>query len=130
MISRLTINSYQSGISLPRKTGVFAAAVREAAHFGSPDSRFWLSLSLVSVSLIAIVVYVVVVNSILLNGEAIKRQTGSLREVERDYLRAKSALARRESPAWLEEQSKNIGMIEALDVRFVSRDEKAVALSR
>ncbi|MBI2055646.1 MAG: hypothetical protein HYT42_02010 [Candidatus Sungbacteria bacterium] len=91
--------------------------------------RAWLSLGLVSVSLASIVVYIVGVNSILLNGEAIKRQTVSLKEIERDYLRAKSALAERESPAWLEEQSKIIGMVEAEDVRFVSND-RAVALSR
>ena len=129
MLSRLTIGNYQGVSWFSGRTGAFGSAVRRASYFGSRDLRVWFSLGLISVSLASIVVYIIGVNSILLNGEAIKRQTASLKEIERNYLKAKSALAERESPAWLEEQSKMIGMIEAEDVRFVSNDRTG-ALSR
>ena len=111
------------------KLAAFRSSVREVFYIGSPQLRMKMTLFFACISFASAVVYVTAVNSILLNGEVIKKQSGYLKTLERDYLKLKSAVVSRESPAWLEERSRNIGMVEASNIRFIGA-EQSVALSR
>ena len=104
-------------------------AVRKTLYFGSPQSRTKVALLFACVSFASAAIYVGAVNSILLDGEVIKRQSGYLKTIERDYLKLRGAVISRESPAWLEERSRSIGMVEAGSIRFIDA-EQSVALSR
>lgn len=109
--------------------GAFWLSARKAFYFGSPQLRMRLAGTFALVSFASALIYIIAVNGILLNGEAVKGQTGYLKNLERDYFKLQSALVSRESPAWLEGRSRGIGMVETNNVRFIG-EEPSVALSR
>lgn len=109
--------------------GAFWPSARKALYFGSPQTRMWLAGTFALASFASALIYIIAVNGILLNGEAVKGQAGYLKTLERDYFKLRSALVSRESPAWLEGRSRDIGMVETNDVRFIG-EEPSVALSK
>lgn len=94
-----------------------------------PSSRLrWsLSILLIFVILAAVAVYVAAVNVTMLDGETIKVIQGDIKNTAKKYTELREISLARQSPAWLEEQSRTSGMVEVDRMRFVSQDQ-SVAL--
>ena len=110
-----------------RATALIAAKAR---GFGlSTDQRRVITSVAVTLGLIAAVAYIVAVNVIFLNGQAMHANDEAVKLLVRDTANVGRALAERQSPAWLETQSRSNGMISVSAVRYLTSDE-SLAFSR
>lgn len=91
--------------------------------------RRWLGFFFGGIIFSAAVFYIVSVNAMLLGGEAIRKDSGILKQIRREHALLKGSAIRRESPAWLEGESRKNGMVDAGSLRYVSPGA-SVALSR
>ena len=98
--------------AMPRRTWAFNLPISEAA-------RQWVAFAAIAVAIIAVISYVVAVNTILLSGEAIKRDRMTLNALQQEQAALSSMLVARESPASLEARARASGMVEVTGVRFL-----------
>lgn len=96
--------------------------------FPTPVTRRRLSIISVAVILASAAAYVAAVNVMLLDGEAMKQDVRILAQRRQEYAGRQSALAARESPAWLEARARADGMVDASTVRFVAAGDSVAAV--
>lgn len=88
----------------------------------SPRMLVVISVSLIILAILSVAAYVAAVNSILLNGEAMKSFGADLKAAAKKYAELQEVAIVQQSPAWLEEHSREVGMIEVGRVRFLNQD--------
>ncbi len=99
------------------------------ALFDFRKARSWFALILALAALGLALAYVVMINFILVDGEAIKRGQIELKYVKSAYAVLSDSAVKQQSPSWLEEHSRAIGMVEVVNPLFIEK-EQSVALSR
>ncbi|OHA09026.1 MAG: hypothetical protein A3B37_03575 [Candidatus Sungbacteria bacterium RIFCSPLOWO2_01_FULL_59_16] len=120
-ISHLRVRSIALAIPIPRFAAVrFAVADR---------TRFWIAIALVAATLASLAAYVVAVNAILLAGETIRREETALRILDQENALLASRAAERQSPLWLERQSRLQGLTEAGSIRYLRPGEALARLT-
>lgn len=78
---------------------------------------------------VAVVVYVIAVNAMLLSGQSIQEQQEEVKVLLRETTKLERSIAEHRSPGWLEQVSKERGMVAVSAVRYLTREE-SLALSR
>lgn len=95
----------------------------------SPTLRKGLSAASIGIGLAAIAVYIAAVNAMLLDGEAMNRESQTLAKLEQDNAALQTLLIERQSPAQLQAYAFQNGMVAAAGVRYINSSQP-VALSR
>lgn len=95
----------------------------------SPALRKYLSAFSIGIAFAAIAIYIAAVNAMLLDGQAINREAKVLARLEQDYAALQSLLVQRQSPAQLQANALENGMVAAAGVRYINSGQP-VAFSR
>lgn len=113
--ARVAVAAYPMAFPLPK--------------FALSAKRHWLGFFLCGIIFAAAVLYIASVNAMLLGGEAIRKESGVLKELKREQALLNDSAIRRESPAWLEDESRKGGMVDVGALRYVGSGA-SVAFSR